>query len=75
MTVLPNPFADVLLLDGWPVFADFLVVSEQEDGVVGVPSEGAVLPGVRAIVHIVRALGRGVVGAAAGRKREKKCCQ
>ena len=49
------------------------MVSEQEDGVVGVPSEGAVLACVRAIVHIVRALGRGVVGAAAGRKRKKKC--
>lgn len=34
------------------------LVSGKEDGVVGVPAEGAVPPRVRAVVHVVRARGR-----------------
>lgn len=36
------------------------MVSLEEDGVVGVPSEGAVLAGVRAVVDVVGAGGGGV---------------
>ena len=40
------------------------MVSVEEDGVVRVPAEGAVLAGVRAVVDVVGALGRGRVGVA-----------
>ena len=42
------------------------MMSEEEDGVVAVPPEGAVLAGVRSVVDVVWALGGGVVGAAGG---------
>ena len=46
------------------------MVSEEEDGVVRVPAEGAVLPSVGSIVHIVRALGGRVVGRAVEKERQ-----
>ena len=50
-----------------------IAVVLKEDWVVGVPPEGAVLAGVGAVVDVVRALGRGGVGAAAeGKECENK---
>jgi hypothetical protein len=37
------------------------LVSDEQHGVVGVPAEGAALARVRAVVHVVGALGRGAV--------------
>ncbi len=47
------------------------MVSEEQDGVVGVPAERAVLAGVGAVVHVVGALRGRVVGAAASEKKKK----
>ena len=41
-----------------------VMVSLEEDGVVGVPSEGAVFAGVRSVVDVVGAGGGGVEGGA-----------
>jgi hypothetical protein len=45
-------------------------VAVEADGVVGVPSEGAVLAGVGAVVHVVDALGRGGVRGAGDKEEE-----
>ena len=47
----------------------YLVSGSEEDGVVSVPSEGSVSPGVSSIVHMVRTSmgggGRGAIGGGA----------
>ena len=48
------------------------MVLEEQDGVVRVPSEGAVLAGVGAVVDVVGALWRRAVGAAGGKIQRRK---
>ena len=51
----------------------YLVSGSEEDGVVSVPSEGSVSPGVSSIVHMVRTSmgggGRGAIGGGATTSR------
>ena len=59
--VVPGSFGRLRGRDG---ATGLVMVSLEEDGVVGVPSEGAVFAGVRSVVDVVGAGGGGVEGGA-----------